>query len=61
VKCFDEISVAGGALGTLRGHELMYMVLNYLDYSKLCGLMDTPENQPYWPGNYQPFRIDLQS
>ncbi|MDD2388134.1 MAG: alkaline phosphatase family protein [Desulfobacterales bacterium] len=61
VKCFDEISVAGGALGTLRGRELMYMVLNYLDYSKLCGLMDTPENQPYWPGNYQPLRIDLQS
>jgi len=57
VNRFDEISVAPGALGNVRGWELMYLVLNHLNRSKLQGIMDTPEDQPYWPGDYEPFRI----
>lgn len=58
VKRFDEIAVARGALSLVRGRELMYLVLNYLDRAKLQGLMDTPDDQPYWPGDYQPFSAD---
>jgi 2,3-bisphosphoglycerate-independent phosphoglycerate mutase len=54
---YDEVSAAGGALGFIRGRELMYTILNHLDRSKLQGLMDTPLDQPYWPGTYEPFRV----
>lgn len=57
VKRFDEIHCAQGALGFVRGPEFMPLVLNYLDRGKLQGLMDTPENQPYWPGQRYPFRV----
>lgn len=57
VKQFDEISAAQGALGQVRGRELMLMILNGLDRAKLQGLMDTPRDQPYWPGNRLPFTI----
>ncbi len=57
VKQFDEISAAPGALGCIRGKKLMYMVLNHLDIAKLQGIMDTPVNQPYYPGNYEPFQV----
>ncbi len=55
---FDEISAASGALGTLRGNELIYMVLNHLNRSKLHGIMDTPVDQPYWPGKYKIFKLE---
>lgn len=55
---FDEISAASGALGTLRGNELIYMVLNHLNRSKLHGIMDTPVDQPYWPGKYTSFKLE---
>ncbi|BCO10786.1 phosphoglycerate mutase [Desulfolithobacter dissulfuricans] len=58
VKSFDEVHCAGGALGQLQGQDFMYCVLNWLDRAKLQGLMDTPADQPYWPGNRKPFRID---
>jgi len=58
VQRFDEVSVAGGAIGCVRGGELMAMVLNCLDKTKLRGIMDTPVDQPYWPGKYEPFRIE---
>jgi len=58
VRTFDEIAAAQGALGQVRGRELILMVLNALDRIKLQGLMDTPENQPYWPGNYEPFKVE---
>lgn len=58
VARFDEVSCASGALGTLRGIETMKLVLNFLDRAKLRGLMDTPEDQPYWPGNYEPFKVE---
>jgi len=57
VAGFDEVSCASGALGTLRGTEMMKLVLNFLDRAKLRGLMDTPGDQPYWPGEYQPFKV----
>ncbi len=56
---FDEIHAAHGGLGGLRGKEIMYMILNHLDRAKLAGLMDTPEDQPYWPGDYEPFHLDF--
>ncbi len=57
VSMFDEVSVARGALGTVRGRELMYLILNHLDRSKLQGIMDTPVDQSFWPGVYEPFRL----
>ena len=54
---FDEVSCAPGALGTVRGAEMMKLVLNFLDRAKLRGLMDTPGDQPHWPGDYQPFKV----
>jgi len=42
VEQFDEVSAAQGVLGSVRGKELMYLVLNHLDRSKLVGIMDTP-------------------
>lgn len=57
VMHFNEIDVATGAMGDVRGKELMYMILNHLDMSKLHGIMDTPVDQPYWPGEYQPFKL----
>ena len=54
---FDEIHAAGGALGFIRGKEFMLLVLNHLDKAKLHGLMDTPLDQHYWPGDYEYFRI----
>ncbi len=56
---FDEIHAAHGALGGLRGKEIIYLILNHLDRAKLGGLMDTPEDQPYWPGDYEPFHLDF--
>ena len=58
VDGYDEIRTAGGALGLVRGRELMYLILNHLDRAKLQGIMDTPEDQPYWPGRYTPLRVD---
>jgi 2,3-bisphosphoglycerate-independent phosphoglycerate mutase len=58
VHRFDEVSVAGGALSLVRGSELLYLILNHLDRGKLQGLMDTPHDQPYWPGDSQPLCAD---
>ncbi|GBC62949.1 phosphoglycerate mutase [Desulfonema ishimotonii] len=54
---FDEVAVGGGALGCVRGRELMYLVLNHLDRIRLEGIMDTPAGQPYWPGSVKPFTL----
>ncbi|MHC4662366.1 MAG: alkaline phosphatase family protein [Planctomycetota bacterium] len=58
IKHFDEVECAAGALGFVRGSELMYVVLNHLDRAKLRGSMDTPEDQPYWPGDYKPLSLE---
>ena len=57
---FNEISAARGALGTIRGNELMLSILNALNRVKLTGIMDTPLDQPYYPGDCQPFPISEQ-
>lgn len=58
VQCFDEVSVASGALSLVRGRELLYLILDSIDRAKLQGLMDTPDDQPYWPGDQEPFAAD---
>jgi 2,3-bisphosphoglycerate-independent phosphoglycerate mutase len=57
VTRFDEVSCARGSLGLVRGKELMYLILNFLDRGKLVGLRDAPRDQPYFPGKFKPFRI----
>ena len=52
---FDEVSAATGALGTVRNRELMSLILNHLDRIKLMGIMDTDDDQAFWPGNYRQF------
>jgi 2,3-bisphosphoglycerate-independent phosphoglycerate mutase len=56
VRGFDETRCAAGGLGMMRGHEIMYMILNLMDRGKLQGLMDSPENQPYVPGPFKSLR-----
>ncbi|EGB16532.1 phosphonopyruvate decarboxylase-related protein [Pseudodesulfovibrio mercurii] len=60
VTAFDEISVAGGALGCMRGREFLFSVLNYLDRARLVGIHDTPDPVEYWPGDHPPFILDPQ-
>lgn len=55
VTQYNEVDCAQGGLGIVKGKELMYLILNFLDKAKLYGLMDTPFDQPYYPGNYKPF------
>jgi 2,3-bisphosphoglycerate-independent phosphoglycerate mutase len=58
VRRFDEISCAAGGLSLVRGEELMYLVLNFLDRGKLWGLMDSPDDQPFTPGRYTPLLLE---
>lgn len=51
---FDEVSCAAGALGTVRGEELMRLILDQLDRGQLLGLRDTPRERPYFPGLFEP-------
>lgn len=57
VEEFNEITCPRGGLGIVRGKELMYLILNFLDRAKMQGLMDTPVDQPYYPGNYKPLTL----
>jgi 2,3-bisphosphoglycerate-independent phosphoglycerate mutase len=57
VGYFNEIACAKGALGMMRGKELMHMILNFLDRAKMQGLMDTTVDQPYYPGDYRPLIV----
>lgn len=57
VTYFNEIACANGGLGLVKGKELMYLVLNFLDKAKMHGLMDTPIDQPYYPGKYKPLKM----
>lgn len=56
VSRFDEISAAAGALGPVRGGELIYLILNHLDRAKLQGTLADPADRPFFPENYEPFR-----
>lgn len=57
VSYFNEIACAKGGLNTVRGKELMHLILNFLDRAKMQGLMDTPVDQPYYPGKYKPLAV----
>ena len=57
VERFDEVAVAGGALGTVRGGEFINLVINFLDRAKLAGLRDSPHDLAYWPGPCPPLRL----
>lgn len=54
---FNEIACATGSLGIVRGKELMYLILNFLDRAKMQGLMDTQVDQPYYPGQYKALQL----
>lgn len=54
---FSEITCQRGGLGIVKGKELMYSILNFLDRAKMKGLMDTPVDQAYYPGNYRPLKL----
>lgn len=58
VRSFNEVDCAGGALGSMRGREIMYMILNLMDRGKLLGLMDSPVDQPFFPGPYRILKRD---
>ncbi|RQW85579.1 MAG: 2,3-bisphosphoglycerate-independent phosphoglycerate mutase [Geobacter sp.] len=55
---FDEVSCAAGGLSLVRGKELMYLILNFLDRGKLWGLMDSPDDQPFTPGISTALKVD---
>jgi 2,3-bisphosphoglycerate-independent phosphoglycerate mutase len=57
VTRFDEVSCSQGSLGQVRGKELMYLILNFLDRGKLLGLRDSPQDQPYYPGQFTPLIV----
>lgn len=57
VDRFDEIHVAAGALSSMRGDELMHMILNYTDRARLAGIHDCPQAREFWPGDYRPFTM----
>jgi 2,3-bisphosphoglycerate-independent phosphoglycerate mutase len=57
VEEFNEVTCPRGGLGIVKGKELMYLILNFLDRAKMYGLMDTPVDQPYYPGNYKPLKL----
>ncbi|MBC2715100.1 MAG: 2,3-bisphosphoglycerate-independent phosphoglycerate mutase [Desulfobacteraceae bacterium] len=55
VDRFDEISVATGCLGLLRGRELMQMALNFADQSVLATLQLGDTVNFFVPDDYPPF------
>ena len=57
VERADEVGCAGGALGIVKGRELMLLVLNFLDRAKLVGLRDSPADHPYYPAPSRPLGV----
>lgn len=54
VTTFDEVECAWGALGLVRGPELMLSILDQLDRSLLRELRHTPDPRLYWKADYEP-------
>lgn len=54
---YDEVSAAAGCLGLIRGKELFYLAINYIDRCKLTGIISSTDDQEFWPGNYPPFKV----
>ena len=57
VKAFDEIIAGEGCLGSIRGNELMLMLLNYTDRSALLGHQLGSFPKFYFPDSYEPFKV----
>ena len=57
INKYDEVSVSNGSLGWLKGREIMYSVLNYLDKGKLVGTRDAPADNPYMSKSSPPLRL----
>ncbi len=57
IQAYSETACARGSLGHMRGKECLLTILNHLDMAKLQGIMDTPEDQAFWPGNRESFII----
>jgi 2,3-bisphosphoglycerate-independent phosphoglycerate mutase len=57
VNAFDEVSAAGGCLGTLRGRELMLTILNHADRSALLGHCLGNSEKAYVAETYEPFKL----
>ena len=58
VDRYDEISAATGALGLMRGRELMQMILNCAERSILNGLCLGAAVRPYVPEDYPHIEIE---
>lgn len=54
---FDEVGCAAGALGLLRGSDLMHTILSGLDRGKLWGLRDHPLDLPFYPAPASPLTL----
>jgi 2,3-bisphosphoglycerate-independent phosphoglycerate mutase len=57
VQGFDEVQCSLGALGLLRGPELMHTILDRMDRAKLWGMRDNPLDLPYYPSPREPLLL----
>ena len=57
VRHYDEISASQGALGLMRGKEIMLEILNCMGRSAFAGLRESPVEIPYRPGKSSPLKI----
>lgn len=57
VQGFDEVQCSLGALGLLRGPELMRTILDRMDRAKLWGMRDNPRDLPYYPAPREPLSL----
>ncbi len=55
VEIFDEIEASKGCVGSLRGRELMLLLLNYADQSVLAGHRLGSRQKTHFPGRYEAF------
>lgn len=58
VSAFGEVEAARGALGIVRGPELILLILNFMDRAKLTGLRDSPVDRPYYPADRRALDLD---
>ncbi len=57
VERFNEVDCAQGALGLVKGRELMHLILSFMDKAQLQGLMDSPSPRAYAKGPSKPLTI----
>ncbi len=57
VERFNEVDCSQGALGLVRGRELMYLILSFMDRAQLQGLMDSPSPRAYTLGLSRPLTV----